>query len=115
MLELMRSPVVFDGGNLYNPPQMVMFGFTYFGVGRSLIDKHSALLMAVVQSNISVGIFGNGKVGSVFNTNFCQCRLYVSLRIPSIPPNLSRLPKFLFIEASINNIAGKGYVDVCSR
>ena len=42
MLELMRSPVVFDGRNLYNPPQMVKYGFKYFGVGRSLTDKHSA-------------------------------------------------------------------------
>ncbi|MBT7617445.1 MAG: UDP-glucose/GDP-mannose dehydrogenase family protein [Calditrichaeota bacterium] len=42
MSELMRKPVIFDGRNLFNPPKMVEFGFTYFGVGRSLTDKHSA-------------------------------------------------------------------------
>jgi UDPglucose 6-dehydrogenase len=31
----MRSPVVFDGRNLYDPIAMRMEGFSYFGVGRS--------------------------------------------------------------------------------
>jgi len=32
---LMRSPVVFDGRNLFAPPQMKQNGFTYYSIGRS--------------------------------------------------------------------------------
>jgi hypothetical protein len=31
----MRSPVVFDGRNLFAPPQMKQNGFTYYSIGRS--------------------------------------------------------------------------------
>ncbi len=31
---LMRSPVIFDGRNIYNPKRMKELGFKYFGVGR---------------------------------------------------------------------------------
>ena len=34
MRKLMRSPVVFDGRNIYDPEQMKGLGFTYFSVGR---------------------------------------------------------------------------------
>jgi UDPglucose 6-dehydrogenase len=34
MRKLMRSPVVFDGRNIYNPEQMKADGFTYFSIGR---------------------------------------------------------------------------------
>ncbi len=34
MRKLMRSPVVFDGRNIYSPEQMKALGFTYFSVGR---------------------------------------------------------------------------------
>jgi UDPglucose 6-dehydrogenase len=34
MRKLMRSPVVFDGRNIYSPEQMRALGFTYFSVGR---------------------------------------------------------------------------------
>ena len=34
MRKLMRSPVVFDGRNIYDPDQMKGLGFTYFSVGR---------------------------------------------------------------------------------
>ncbi len=35
MRTLMRSPVVFDGRNLFTPAQMKQNGFTYFSIGRS--------------------------------------------------------------------------------
>src|SRR6267154_4543338 len=34
MRERMRSPVVFDGRNIYSPEQMRSLGFTYFSIGR---------------------------------------------------------------------------------
>jgi UDPglucose 6-dehydrogenase len=35
MRSLMRSPVVFDGRNLFTPDQMKQSGFTYYSIGRS--------------------------------------------------------------------------------
>lgn len=32
--ELLKSPVIFDGRNLYDPAVVARFGFTYYGVGR---------------------------------------------------------------------------------
>ncbi len=37
MKELLASPVVFDGRNIYEPSQMVEHGFTYYSVGRSAV------------------------------------------------------------------------------
>src|SRR4029077_4018631 len=34
MRKLMRSPVVFDGRNLFTPEQMKQAGFTYSSIGR---------------------------------------------------------------------------------
>jgi UDPglucose 6-dehydrogenase len=34
MRRLMKSPVVFDGRNIYSPEQMRSLGFTYFSIGR---------------------------------------------------------------------------------
>ncbi len=33
-MKIMRSPVVFDGRNVYDPARMRERGFTYYGVGR---------------------------------------------------------------------------------
>ena len=34
MKTLMRTPVIFDGRNVYNPHEVVQLGFSYFGIGR---------------------------------------------------------------------------------
>lgn len=34
MKSLMRTPVIFDGRNLYEPKEMKEYGFTYYGIGR---------------------------------------------------------------------------------
>ena len=34
MRSLMRSPVIFDGRNIYAPDHMRALGFTYFSIGR---------------------------------------------------------------------------------
>jgi len=34
MKSLMRTPVVFDGRNLFTPEQMKLNGFTYYSIGR---------------------------------------------------------------------------------
>jgi UDPglucose 6-dehydrogenase len=35
MKRLMAQPVIFDGRNQYDPPQLVADGFTYYGIGRA--------------------------------------------------------------------------------
>jgi UDPglucose 6-dehydrogenase len=34
MRELMKSPVIFDGRNIYAPDQLRALGFTYYSMGR---------------------------------------------------------------------------------
>ena len=34
MRSLLKSPVIFDGRNQYNPQEMKELGFLYFGIGR---------------------------------------------------------------------------------
>jgi len=34
MRKLMRSPVIFDGRNIYNPEQLRALGFAYISMGR---------------------------------------------------------------------------------
>jgi UDPglucose 6-dehydrogenase len=41
MQRRMRSPVVFDGRNLYDPQQMRAFGFTYYSIGRSPVTSEA--------------------------------------------------------------------------
>ncbi len=38
MRSLMRSPVIFDGRNLYEPDQMRAAGFTYYSIGRQAVE-----------------------------------------------------------------------------
>ena len=35
MRKLLRSPVIFDGRNLYNPEHIRAQGFTYLSIGRA--------------------------------------------------------------------------------
>jgi len=35
MRKLMRTPVVFDGRNLFTTQQMTEHGFTYYSIGRA--------------------------------------------------------------------------------
>jgi UDPglucose 6-dehydrogenase len=42
MKKLLRSPVVFDGRNIYTPQTMKALGFTYYSIGRPLRDGPSA-------------------------------------------------------------------------
>ncbi len=37
MKRLMRTPVIFDGRNLYDPRRMTALGFTYEGIGRAQV------------------------------------------------------------------------------
>lgn len=37
--KLMKSKVIFDGRNIYDPKEMAEFGYTYFGVGRMTHNK----------------------------------------------------------------------------
>jgi UDPglucose 6-dehydrogenase len=37
MRSRMRSPVIFDGRNLYKPAQMASAGFTYYSIGRPTV------------------------------------------------------------------------------
>ena len=37
MRSLMKSPVIFDGRNLYNPTQMKAAGFAYDSIGRARV------------------------------------------------------------------------------
>ena len=39
MKELLKSPVVFDGRNLYSPSYMQEIGFSYFCVGLGTVSK----------------------------------------------------------------------------
>ena len=32
--KLLKSPVIFDGRNLYNPSELEHLGFSYYGIGR---------------------------------------------------------------------------------
>ena len=33
--KLMRTPVIFDGRNIYQPESMKALGFTYYSIGRT--------------------------------------------------------------------------------
>lgn len=39
MKSLMKSPVIFDGRNIYNPDEIREAGFTYYGIGRKSKDS----------------------------------------------------------------------------
>jgi UDPglucose 6-dehydrogenase len=40
MKSLMKTPVIFDGRNIYDPARLGALGFTYYGIGRKSADKH---------------------------------------------------------------------------
>ena len=42
MKKLMKSPVIFDGRNVYEPQQMEALGFTYYSMGRSTVRGKGA-------------------------------------------------------------------------
>ena len=39
MFQRMKSPVIFDGRNLYEPWTMERLGFTYHSIGRPAVGK----------------------------------------------------------------------------
>ena len=43
----MKSPIVFDGRNLYRPEQMREAGFTYHSVGRESVTPDRELAAAI--------------------------------------------------------------------
>ena len=43
MKQRMTSPVIFDGRNLYEPEQMDEFGFTYYSIGRTVVQPISSV------------------------------------------------------------------------
>jgi UDPglucose 6-dehydrogenase len=42
MKKLMKSPVIFDGRNVYEPQQMLAHGFTYYSMGRRTVRPETA-------------------------------------------------------------------------
>jgi UDPglucose 6-dehydrogenase len=38
--QMMRTPVIVDGRNLWDPERLRALGFTYFGVGRGVSSNH---------------------------------------------------------------------------
>ena len=41
--ETLRSPVIFDGRNLYDPAMVTRFGFTYYAIGRGKVPRRARL------------------------------------------------------------------------
>jgi UDPglucose 6-dehydrogenase len=39
--EVLRSPVIFDGRNLYDPGMVTRFGFTYYAIGRGKVTPRA--------------------------------------------------------------------------
>jgi UDPglucose 6-dehydrogenase len=40
--EILRTPVIFDGRNLYDPTMVGRFGFTYYAIGRGKVAPKAA-------------------------------------------------------------------------
>ena len=42
LLKIMKTPVLFDGRNIYNPVRMKEMGFEYYGIGRGNAPGHKS-------------------------------------------------------------------------
>jgi len=69
--EIMRSTLVFDGRNLYNPHEIARFGYTYVGVG-SRNGLPSAAAHKVLRQSIGRGEGGGGRVRDVVGGDGCE-------------------------------------------
>jgi UDPglucose 6-dehydrogenase len=49
VVQMMNQPFMFDGRNLYNPADMVKFGFKYESVGRPEVSTNSFNRLLSVQ------------------------------------------------------------------